>query len=128
MVEVMNRKGFTLIEIIVLIVVAGLILAAMVVPFATGIQQSTKPEMVATAMYLAHQQMEALMEFNYCQSSLVAGTYNSNINGYTLQWTISYVTSAFATSATDVGYKEIVVTVTDPQGTTYTVSSVVTRF
>ena len=131
MVEVMNGRGFTLIETIVVIVLAGIILAAMVVPFTTGIRQSAKPEMVATAMYLAQQKMEALMEFNYCQSSLVTGTYNTTINGNTVQWTISYVTSAanFPTSTTgDVGYKEIVVTVTDPQGTTYTVSSVVTRF
>jgi type II secretory pathway pseudopilin PulG len=118
-------------EIIVLIVLAGIIIPAIVVPFTTGIRQSRKPEMVATAMYLAQQKMEALMEFNYCQSSLVTGTYNTTINGNTVQWTISYVTSAanFPTSTTgDVGYKEIVVTVTDPQGTTYTVSSVVTRF
>jgi type II secretory pathway pseudopilin PulG len=131
MVEVMNRKGFTLIEIIVLIVMAGILIASMVVPFTTGIRQSKKPEMVATAMYLAHQQMEALMEFNYCQPGLNIGTHNSTINGNTVQWTISYVTSAanFPTSTTgDVGYKEIVVTVTDPQGSTYNVSSVVTRF
>jgi prepilin-type N-terminal cleavage/methylation domain-containing protein len=133
MVEVMNRKGFTLIEIIVLIVVAGIILASMVVPFTTGIQQSTKPEMVATAMYLAHQQMEALMQFNYCQPSLATGTTAmapapAPFSNYTLGYTISYVTNTFATSATDVGYKEIVVTVADPRGSTYTVSSVVTRF
>jgi prepilin-type N-terminal cleavage/methylation domain-containing protein len=125
------QGGFTLIEIIVVIVLAGLILAAIVVPFTTGIRQSTKPEMVATAMYLAHQQMEALMEFNYCQGSLSTGTYTTPpppITGYTWTWTISYVTSTFATSTTDVGYKEIVVTVTDPQGSTYSVYSVVTRF
>lgn len=134
--EVMNRRGFTLIETIVVIVVAGLILAAMVVPFTTGIRQSTKPEMVATAMYLAQMEMEALMQFDYCLSSLATGTTPmaqvapppSPFSNYQWGWTISYVTNTFATSATDVGYKEIVVTVIDPQGSTYTVSSVVTRF
>ncbi len=129
----MNKKGFTLIEIIILIVLAGIIIPAIVVPFATGIRGSGKPEMVATAMYLAHYKMEELMKYNYCQASLSTGTYTTpapSITGYTWTWTISYVTSAsgFPTSATDVGYKEIVVTVTDPQGSTYSVYSVVTRF
>jgi len=135
MVEVMNGRGFTLIETIVVIVLAGIILASMVVPFTTGILQSTKPEMVATAMYLAHQQMEALMQFNYCQPSLATGTTAmapapAPFSNYQWGWTISYVTGAvgFPSSATDVGYKKIVVTVADPQGSTYTVSSVVTRF
>ena len=47
-----------------------------VVPFATGIRGSGKPEMVTTAMYLAHQKMEELMKFNYCQApDLTPGTY-----------------------------------------------------
>ena len=124
----MSKKGFTLIEIIILIIMAGILIPVIVAPFVTGIRASNKPEMVATAMYLAHQEMEALMKFNYSQASLNTGTYNSTINGYTLQWVISYVTNSFATSTTDVGYKEIVITVTDPQGSTYTAYSVVTKF
>jgi type II secretory pathway pseudopilin PulG len=128
----MNNKGFTLIEIIVLVVLAGIIIPAIVVPFATGIRGSNKPEMVTTAMYLAHQKMEELMKFNYCRASdLTPGTYNSPappVTGYTWQWVISYVTNTFAASGSDAGYKMIVVTVTDPQGSTYNVYSVVTRF
>ena len=133
MVEVMNRKGFTLIEVIVLIVIAGIAIAAIIVPFTTGIRQSTKPEMVATAMYLAQLEMEALMQFNYCQPSLATGTTAmapapAPFSNYQLGFTISFVTNTLAASATDVGYKEIVVTVADPQGSTYSVYSVVTRF
>jgi type II secretory pathway pseudopilin PulG len=128
----MNKKGFTLIEIIVLIVMAGIIIPAIVVPFATGIKGSKKPEMVTTAMYLAHQKMEELMKFNYCRApDLTPGTYTlpaPPIAGYTWQWVISYVTNTFAASGSDVGYKMIQVTVTDPQGSTYNVYSVVTRF
>ena len=127
-----RSKGFTLIEIIVLIVMASIIIPAIVVPFATGIRGSNKPEMVTTAMYLAHQKMEELMKFNYCRApDLTPGTYNSPappVTGYTWQWVISYVTNTFAASGSDAGYKMIQVTVTDPQGSTYNVSSVVTRF
>lgn len=128
----MNKKGFTLIEIIVLIVMAGIIIPAIAVPFATGIRGSGKPEMVTTAMYLAHQKMEELMKFNYDRApDLTPGTYTMPappIANYSWQWVISYVTNTFAASGSDVGYKMIVVTVTDPQSSTYTVYSVVTNF
>ena len=128
-----QSRGFTLMEIIVLIVMAGIIIPAIVVPFATGIRGSGKPEMVTTAMYLAHQKMEELMKFNYCQASLNTGTTAmapapAPFSNYQWGWTISYVTNTFAAPSPDVGYKMIQVTVTDPQGSTYNVYSVVTRF
>ncbi|MBM4279058.1 MAG: type II secretion system protein [Deltaproteobacteria bacterium] len=127
-----KNKGFTLIEIIILIVMAGILLPVIIVPFATGIKGSQKPEMVTTAMFLAHQKMEELMKFDYCRTpELTPGTYNlpaPPITGYTWTWTISYVNDTFAVSGSDVGYKMITVTVTDPQTSTYNVSSVVTKF
>jgi len=128
----MNKKGFTLIEIIILIVMAGILLPAIIIPFATGIRGSGKPEIVTTAMYLAHLKMEELMKFNYKKTpELSPGTYNSPappISGYTWQWVISYVDNTFAPSGSNVGYKKIQVTVTDPDGVTYNVYSVVTNF
>ena len=128
----MNKKGFTLIEIIVLIIMAGIIIPVIIIPFATGIRESKKPEMVTTAMYLAHQKMEELMKFDYSRTpELNPGTYTlpaPPTAGYTWQWVISYVDSNFAPSGTDVGYKRIQVTVTDPQSSTYNVYAVVTNF
>jgi type II secretory pathway pseudopilin PulG len=66
----MNKRGFTLIEIIVLVVLAGIIIPVIVVPFATGVKKSGKPEMAATAMYLAHQKMEEFVKFNYSNAAL----------------------------------------------------------
>jgi type II secretory pathway pseudopilin PulG len=129
----MNRKGFTLIEIIVLIVMAGIVIPAIIIPFATGIRGSNKPEMVTTAMYLAHQRMEELMKYNYCNAALnVTGGFVAFTTGgepnYTGQNSIAYVDNTFSASGSDVGYKMIQITVTDPQGSTYNVYSVVTRF
>ena len=41
-----GNKGFTLIEIIILIVMAGILLPAIIVPFVAGVKASGKPEMV----------------------------------------------------------------------------------
>jgi type II secretory pathway pseudopilin PulG len=127
-----GKKGFTLIEILVLVVLAGIIIPVIVVPFATGIRGSGKPEVVTTAMYLAHQKMEELMKFDYGRApELNPGTYTlpaPPVPGYTWQWVISYVDNNFNASGSDVGYKMIRVTVTDPQTSTYNVYAVVTNF
>jgi len=128
-----GNKGFTLIEIIVLIVMAGILLPAIIVPFATGVKQSKKPETVTTAMFLAHQKMEEFMKYNYCNAALIptALTPYANIAGfagYQWQWSIIYVDNNFNTSASDIGYKRILVRVKDPENDTYEIYSVVTRW
>jgi len=134
----MNKKGFTLIEIIVLIVMAGILIPAIMVPFATGIRGSKKPEMVTTAMYFAHQRMEELMKCNYGRSILnpigltaYADIDAVNFPGYQWQWQITLVqpnaANGFSTSTLQ-GYKQIMVRVRDPELTAYEVYSVVTFF
>jgi len=128
----MNHKGFTLIETIVLIVLAGILLPAIIVPFATGIKGSGKPEMVNKAMFLAQQKMEEFMKFDYSNAVLnaIALTPYSNTDfpNYQWQWSIAYVDNSFAASGTDVGYKMILVRVQDPENSTYELTSVVANF
>jgi type II secretory pathway pseudopilin PulG len=130
-----GRRGFTLIEIIVLIVLAGIIIPVIIIPFATGIRGSKKPEMVTTAMYFAHQRMEELMKYNYNNAALnvtagfVAFTTGGEPN-YSGQNEILYVNNDLSTPAVSpgVGYKRIIVRVTDPETITYEVYGVVTNF
>ncbi len=128
----MNQKGFTLIEIIILIVLAGILLPAIIVPFASGIMGSGKPEIVNKAMFLAQQKMEEFMKFDYGNAALnaIALTPYSNTDfpNYQWQWSIAYVDNSFAASGTDVGYKMILVRVQDPENSTYELTSVVTNF
>jgi len=130
--KTLNNRGFTLIEIIVLIVMAGILLPAIIVPFATGVKGSGKPEMATTAMYLAHQKMEEFMKFDYANAVLnpiVLTSYvNSDITTYQWQWEIAYVDNNFNASGSDVGYKRILVRVRDPENDAYEIYSVVTRF
>jgi type II secretory pathway pseudopilin PulG len=127
-----NNKGFTLIEIIILIVMAGILLPAIIVPFVTAVKGSGKPEMVNTAMYLAHQKMEEFMKFDYTDSALnpiaLTSYANADITGYQWQWEIVRLDSNFNTSGTELGYKRIFLRVKDPMNDTYEVYSVVTDF
>ncbi len=130
--KTLNNRGFTLIEIIVLIIMAGILLPAIVVPFATGVKRSGKPEMTTTAMYLAHQKIEEFMKYNYGNAALnpIALTpyANSDISAYQWQWEIVYVNNNFNASGSDVGYKRILVRVKDPENDNYEIYSVVTNF
>ena len=128
----MDPKGFTLIEIIILIVLAGILLPAIIVPFASGVKGSGKPEIVNKAMFLAQQRMEEFMKFDYSNAALnaIALTPYSNTDfpNYQWQWSIAYVNSNLAASGMDVGYKLIFVRVQDPENSTYDLTSVVTNF
>ena len=137
--KTMNKKGFTLIEIIVMIVMAGILLPVLVVPFVTGIRGSGKPEMVTTAMYLAHYKMEEFMKYQYLNSALNPTAITSyadisGFSGYQWQWERLYVDSDFNVVGDGIlatnhrGYKRILVRVKDPMNDTYEIYSVVTFF
>jgi hypothetical protein len=115
-----------------MIVIAGIILPVIIVPFVASVKESGKPEMVNIAIYLAHQRMEEFMKFQYGDAALnpVALTpyVNTGVTGYQWQWEIIRVDSNFNTSVTDIGYKRILARVRDPENETYEVYSVVTRF
>jgi type II secretory pathway pseudopilin PulG len=130
-----RNRGFTLIELIILIVMAGILLPTIIVPFVTAVKGSGKPEMATRAMVLAHQRMEEFTKFHYPNAALnpTALTAYANIPGFTgyqWQWEIYYVDSDFANPdlGTDRGYKRIFVRVKDPMNDTYEICSVVSNF
>ena len=139
-VQNMNKKGFTLIEIIIMIVMAGILLPAIIVPFVTGVKGSGKPEMTTTAMYLAHQRMEELMKFDYSKTPELDPTdfvaFPTGVPNYPGENEIHYVNNDNNFTVVgdgiqptnDRGYKRIIVRVRDPEGTSYEVYSVVTNF
>src|SRR3972149_2037142 len=103
-----GRRGFTLIEIIVVIVLAGIVIPLIVIPFATGIRGSGKPEMVTKAMFFAHQRMEELMKYNYGNGALTPAGVVAFATGdanYPGENEIVYVDSNFSTPSGNVGYK-----------------------
>ncbi len=121
-----------MIETVILIVVAGILLPVLVVPFVTSVKRSEKPERVNTAMFLAQQKMEEFTKYDYTNERLsptaLTPYANTDVSNYQWQWSINWVDSSFRSSATDKGYKQILVRVRDPEKDTYEVQSVVTRF
>jgi hypothetical protein len=123
-----------------LIVIAGIIIPVIVIPFATGIKGSGKPEMVTKAMYYAHQGMEELMKFNFSKTPELdiatgLGTYKNCLTtppetGYTCQYQVLCVTATDLVngSLTPSNYKQIHVRVTDPESSAYEIYAVVTNF
>jgi len=140
----MNKKGFTLIEIIILIVMAGILLPAIIVPFVTGVKGSGKPEKATRAMYLGQQRMEELMKFNYNRTPDLDPTNNPPNNDFVAFPTgdanypgenqIYYVDSDLnvvgdgKAATNNRGYKRIIVRVRDPETTAYEIYAVVTNF
>jgi hypothetical protein len=134
-----NTKGFTLTEIIILIVMAGILLPTIIVPFVAGVKASGKPEMATTAVYFAHYKMEEFMKYRYLNSALdpTAITSYADISGfpgYQWQWEIYYVDDNFNVVGDGIqatnhrGYKRIFVRVKDPMNDTYEIYSVLTFF
>lgn len=130
--QLKTQKGFTLIEIIILIVLAGILLPAIIVPFMAGIKGSGQPERSTTAIYLAQQKLEELRQFAYDQPSLHPVSLTpytpADLPEYSWQWSIELVDSNFNLAATDRGYKRILIRVRDPENKTYELWAVVTNF
>ncbi len=130
-----HRQGFTLIEVIIFIVVVGVLASGIFIPFLTGLKGGMTPENIITASYLGQAKMEELTKYTYININLaplpltayaqVDATYFPN---YQWQWEIKYIDENSTDSPCDVGYKQVLVRVRDPDGGEFEVTSIVTNF
>lgn len=130
-----HRQGFTLIEVIIFIVVAGVIASGIFIPFLSNLKGGMTPEKVLTASYLAQAKMEELTKYTYRNSNLdplpltayaqVDATYFPD---YQWQWEIRCIDENLSDSPCDVGYKQVLVRVRGPDGGEFEVTSIVTNF
>lgn len=127
--SIVNPKGFTLIEIIIFIVVAGIILPVILVPFATSVKESLTPEKVAKASYLAQQKMEELTKNAYdsVQTETQPYTAITGFPNYQWLWDVTWIDDTLNSSPSDVGYKLILVRVQDTDNREIELETVVTR-
>ena len=75
--KVKSEKGFTLLELIFVTVVTGILSSTLILPFLSSIRQGTRPEIYATATYLAKQRIEEQRSLGYTSVSGSLGTSTS---------------------------------------------------
>jgi len=139
----LHSRGFTLIELIIFIIIAGIFLPATYVAFSAAMQRGTQPEDYTRGMLLTEQVMELATKRGY---TLLASDTSSlpscaaigvNVTtGYICSWTPRYVNfsgGAFSSPDCSVSYGSttnyicIAVSVTTPQGNTFSSTGMVTN-
>ena len=135
----LHSRGFTLIELIIFIIIAGIFLPATYVAFSSAMKQGTQPEDYTRGMLLAEQTMELGTKRGYTQlvSDVAAPPTCATVigvavpAGYNCTFTPSYITtltggSGSLTLSTN-NYIQIAVSVTTPQGNAFSSTGMVTN-
>jgi len=111
--------GFTLIEVIVFLVVAGIVLPLVIAPFVTAINRSGDPQVVITANFLASQKYESLVGAEYFSLPTASQVETITLNSQTFTRTtaapVEVSAADLSTPQTGTGIKKITVTVTQAQ-------------
>jgi prepilin-type N-terminal cleavage/methylation domain-containing protein len=121
----LSKKGFTLIELIIFIVVGAIILPASFVAFTAAIKHFSTPDYYVKARFFAEQKMEELTSYSYI--AIPPSSNDSPDTNYQRNWNVSFIDSTLNASGSDVGYKKVDIYVTMPDGSIYDVSTIVTR-
>jgi type II secretory pathway pseudopilin PulG len=107
-----SQEGFTLIEIVIFIVLAGILMATIMVPFLTSVSKSDRPEVAASAAFLAAERLEELTSATYSSIANEArAALGGSYSAFERQVTVTLVDANLAVSGSDVGYKQVVVTI-----------------
>ncbi|HOS06524.1 MAG TPA: prepilin-type N-terminal cleavage/methylation domain-containing protein [Syntrophorhabdaceae bacterium] len=129
-----HSKGFTLIELIIFIIIAGIFLPATYVAFSSSMRSATQPEDLTRARLLAEEVMELATKRGFSQLSKdiasvpTCGTIGATVpSGYNCTYTPefrSFDGSGFTSGTKD--YIQIDVSITTPQGNTFKSTGMVT--
>ena len=127
--SIVNPKGFTLVEVIIFVVVAGVIASTIFIPFMTSLKGSMFPEKVATATCLSQYKMEEFVVYDSSPVTPLTDYTSADISGYQWQWDISCVDGNLENPQyeDDTKHKLILVRVKDPDNEVVELRTVVTR-
>jgi prepilin-type N-terminal cleavage/methylation domain-containing protein len=112
----MQRRGFTLIELIMAIVIGGIVVLPLMMMFVNASLKNPKLESVNLALNLAVGKMEAVTgkSFAYISSEAVTAI-GGNYSDYNSQVIVHYVTSTDVQTSVDptiTSYKSVQVSIT----------------
>jgi hypothetical protein len=129
-----KKEGFTAIELIIFIVVAGIFVPLAFIAFSGAIKGGATPELIMKARFIAEQKIEDITKnpFNSLPSAQATYIGVPGNTGYEWKWTIDQLTSGDISTVnppiTDcTKYKKIVVYVKEPNNYEYKVYTIVTQ-
>ncbi len=112
-VMISRSRGFTLMELIIFIALAGLVIPALMLAFRQGILGINIPPMVAEAGFVAQEKMEWFLQYDYGAPQVAPGQGADEVEVaaggklYSREWKISFYDEVSLSSQTDTGYKQI---------------------
>jgi len=110
-VVISRSRGFTLMELIIFIALAGLVIPALMLAFRQGILGINIPPMVAEAGFVAQEKMEWFLQYDYGAPQVAPGQGADEVAAggklYSREWKISFYDEVSLSSQTDPGYKQI---------------------
>jgi type II secretory pathway pseudopilin PulG len=111
--------GFTLLEIVVFLTIAGIVLPLIIAPFVTAVTRSEDPEIVLAANFLASQRYETLLGAGYFSLPTATQTETITLNSQTFTRTTSAAVEVdgndLTTPLSGSGIKRVTITVTHTQ-------------
>jgi len=113
-----RMEGFTLIEVVMIIVVVSIAIPTLLIVLGQGAKQGVDAELLVSATNVAQAQMEATLSLGF--SGIASTAYSTTVGGntYSGNVTVCYVQAAAlntcVTPPPTTDYKRISVTVTSP--------------
>lgn len=131
-----NKKGISLIELIVFIVVAGIFVPFSYIAFSSVLKEAASPEVFVKMRFLAERKIEDFTRNPFDGIPIQNAPYSDipNNPGYMWKWEVKYIKHKMTggeiqieDSIDPTAYKKIVVWVKNPKGDEYVVSTIVTK-
>ena len=120
-------KGFTFIELIMVIVIVGIAIIPLIQMFTTSLKGSADAEATSIALELAQDKMDETKQLSFAATASTSGSFASPFTAYSYQVTVSYVDQNFTASVPATNYKKVAVKVTHSSGTGTTLTTVVSN-
>ncbi len=102
-----KARGFTLVETVIIIVLVGIFMATIMMPFVEGVRETRRPEIVASAHFLAVEKLEELTTTAYASLSDEARAVVAGFTDYEREVDVTYVDSDLVDTGSDQGYTRV---------------------
>jgi prepilin-type N-terminal cleavage/methylation domain len=131
--KVKSEEGFTLLELIFVMVIIGTLSSSLILPFISNLKQATRPEIYNTATYIAVGELEKVRSDGYMTMKGLIGTdtdsTTKNFRTYDVVIVTEFVTQSagsFSNSTTPTELIRVTVTITNPGMVSFSMSELLT--